>query len=129
MKHFANYIDIYPESVVSTINTTTGVVTTSDASEPDRIYSFTNVNVPETPGTQNGNIYYQQNARIVSSEKLSDTLRSKYGNNRPVVVVLYDDQGDKTIWGDKTEKARVLIAPNLESDVLSISRKSINPLL
>lgn len=129
MKHFANYIDIYPESVVSTINTTTGVVTTSDASEPDRIYSFTNVNVPETPGTQNGNIYYQQNARIVSSEKLSDALRSKYGNNRPVVVVLYDDQGDKTIWGDKTEKARVLIAPNLESDVLSISRKSINPLL
>lgn len=129
MKHFANYIDIYPESVVSTINTTTGVVTTSDASEPDRIYSFTNVNVPETPGTQNGNIYYQQNARIVSSEKLSDALRSKYGNNRPVVVVLYDDRGDKTIWGDKTEKARVLIAPNLESDVLSISRKSINPLL
>lgn len=126
MKHFANYVDIYPESVVSSIVGTT--ITTSDGSEADRIRAFSNVELVETPGNQNGNIFYEQSTRIVTSEKMSDELRGKYGNNRPVVVLLYDDQGNAMVWGDG-EKARMLITPNFENDVLVISRKSVEPVL
>lgn len=129
MKHFANYADIYPESVVSSINTTTGVVTTSDASEPDRVYSFTNLILAENPAVENGNTYYEQNLRVVSSVKLTAAQRVKYANRRTVVVVLYADDQTPIVWGDKTEKARMLITPNLENEVLTISRQSINAVL
>lgn len=129
MKHFANYIEIYPESVVTWIDATAGTVATSDGSEPDKIYSYKNVKLTENPGNDNGNIYYQQSLRVVAGIKLTQSIREKYGNNRTVVVKLFDDQGSAIILGSHSEKARVLISPNLESDVLSISRKSINPVL
>lgn len=127
MKHFANYIDIYPESVVSSISGTT--ITTSDGSTPDRIVAASDIGVTDNPGSSNAGLSFEQQSMVVTSEKLSALLRSKYGNRRPVVAVLYDDDGTPMVWGDKKEKLRVVISPNIENDVLDFSRQSVNPLL
>lgn len=127
MKHFANYIEIYPESVVDSIDETT--VTTSDASEADRIIAKQNVVLNETPGEDNGNSFFSQQLNVVSDGKLSDEIRSKYVNKRPVVVRLFTDDQAALLLGDKQMKARITITPNLESDVITVDRNSINPIL
>lgn len=127
MKHFANYIDIYPLTSVQSIDGNT--VITNDGSEPDRFVAFSSIVMNEVPSNKNGNSYYRQTASIPLSAKMNDAQRAVYTHRRPVVVMLYDDQAQPIVWGDITYRARVEVSPRLENDILEIERESIDPVL
>lgn len=125
-KQLANYFDIIHRDDVASISG--GSVTPKTGKAFDRILTKNNIAVLDQPAGSEANPYFSQSARMVCS-KLTAVQSARYRNSAPVILVLYYTDGTALVWGQILIPARVILAPELNHDILEIARKSAMPLL
>jgi hypothetical protein len=124
MKHLANYISIMPLSHFESFNGTI----LSGSSEPDLILAQNDLQLKEQPQSTSPGTIFNQSMSITTIEKLSDAIRKKYANHRPVIALVYDETGTASLWGSDDERLRVTISPGTDRDVIELDRKSVTPI-
>lgn len=124
MRDLSNFIKIVPLSDFQSFDGT-DIITVS-GSDPDLIPSNNDLKFEETPEKTRSGVIYNQSLTVVC-DKLSESLRTRYQNNRPVVVQLFTDDNVSRQCGDDSTRARILITPGTDYDILTINRKSKKP--
>ena len=71
--------------------------------------------------------YYNQKLKAYI-EKLPVKDKCLIGQNMPCLVKLYHEQGE-VLWGSITIPCRINLSPGIQSEVLEITRKGLNPFL
>jgi len=122
----ANYFEIILKNDVSTID---GVTITPRAGKSlDKIYTKNNITILEKPAAESDNPYFQQSSKMVCP-KLSSEESAKYRNNHPVIMVLYYTDHTSLVWGSLELPVRVQLNPEINHDLLEMTRKSPESLL
>ena len=97
------------------------------SSAPELIVCTNDLQFDEAPRSADPGTYYEQSLRAVTG-KLTTAQREKYATRRPVVVLLYDDQGTPHLWGDASYKLTISINPKTDSDVIELTRSAMQPI-
>lgn len=124
-KQLANYFDIIPRDDVIMVE---GVVTPKAGKTSDRFLTKNNPSILDQVKDVSGNTYYEQSSKMVCG-KLSSEMRARYIGSRPVIVFLYYGNQESLIWGDLETPVRIQVNPEINHDILEMTRKSILPLL
>ena len=125
MKHLANFVRILP---LTDFNSFDGsMLISKSGSEPDLFISDKDVVFDPNPGDSRAGTFYTEEVRLVCS-KLTAQQRDKYTSRRPVVVLLYDDNGTPILWGNEDQKVRVTLTPNVDNDIIDMVRKTTKAL-
>lgn len=124
MKNLANYFKIVPLSDFSGFDGTQLI--TISTNEPDHIPTNNDLVLMDTPdtGSRAGSVY-KQSLRAVT-DKLTDAQRAVYVNRRPVIVLLFTDDGAPVLWGSANYLLRISITPTPDADILDFSRIALN---
>ncbi|MGV8094496.1 MAG: hypothetical protein AB2L24_21795 [Mangrovibacterium sp.] len=124
MKQLANFVKIMPLSDYQAFDGTN----MTGSSAPDLILSENDLQLQDEPSNTRAGVLYEQSLNVVTA-RLSDSLRKKYANRRPVMAVIHDDLGAPHLWGDGNQKLYILITPGLHNDSISLFRKATSPAL
>ena len=122
--HLCNYINLQILDNVESIEQ--NGVTLKPGIEWDRINSEKKPEWSEPPARSNSGTIYNQTFRIVT-DKLSADVKDKYAINRPIIAILYDDDGEH-IFGDFDQLARITINPTTDKESIQLSRQSTEPI-
>ena len=125
MKTLANYFKMVPISDFSSFDGEK-IITISGA-DADHIPTNNELVLTEAPETENaaGSVY-KQSLRAVT-DKLTDAQREVYVNRRPVIVLLFTDDGEPVLWGSADNKLRITITPTPDADIIDFSRTALEP--
>ncbi len=123
MKHLANYFKIMLLADFVSFDGTDMI----GSSDPELIVCTNDLLFDEPPRSGEAGTFYEQSLRAVSP-KLTATQREKYATRRPVMVLLYDDQGTPHLWGDNSLKLRISIDPKINEDVIELTRTALSPI-
>ncbi len=124
MKQLSNFIKIMPLSDFTSFDGTN----MSGSSVPDLIQSTNDLQFEELPQYSAPGVIYNQSLSLITTGKLSDAQRKKYSRRRPVVVLVYDENGVASLWGNDDERVRITITPKTDRDILELDRKATTPL-
>jgi hypothetical protein len=126
-RQFANILKIIPVSDVSSV--TKNSISLKSGKTFDHFLSRNDISPSEKPKRKNENTLYEFEVDV-KTEKLSDSMLSKYTPTRHVILQLIDDAGTPIYIGTKEIPVQLVYRPeNLNVDTLQFSRQSINPVL
>jgi hypothetical protein len=91
----------------------------------DEFHSDISIDPSYEPKTSNGNLYYAFELRIAQSN-LDDTLKHRYRNRRPSILILFDTDGNWYQVGSTDYAVRATIAPVKLSNEIKFSASLIN---
>jgi hypothetical protein len=123
MIHLATFVKIVPFSQYTSYD---GTDITADV-DVLTLMSGCDIKFEEKPDTSDAGTKYKQSFKIVS-EKLSDTIRTMYPPNIPVVALIYTDDQQAYILGNEESKLRLTIQPTPNEDICSFYRETLTPL-
>ena len=124
MKQLSNFIRIMPLSDYESFDGTN----MSGSTEPDLILAKNNLQYDEVPQPGSAGVIFNQSLGLITDDKLNAAQRKKYANLRPVVVLIFDENGVPVLWGTDDERLRIMVTPKPDRDVLEFDRKSVTPL-
>lgn len=125
-KKLADYLKMVPLSDFKSFDGTSLI--TVSGSVPDHIVANNNLELADKPETGgNAGTFYKQSLRVVC-DKLSDAQRKVYTARRPVVVLLFFDDGTSLLWGNSDQKLRITISPLSDADVMDFNCSSLAPI-
>jgi len=125
MKHIADFIKILP--LTDYLNFADSTLVSKSGADPDLIKANNFAVFDSTPESSLAGPFYTEKVRI-TTDKLTEEQRKKYTSMRPVIVLLFDDQGNPVLWGDLDQKVRITINPLPDSDIIDLVRKTTKPL-
>lgn len=125
MKILANYFKIVP---LSDFNSFDGErIITNSGNEPDHIPTNNDLVLTDTPETGSGSgSVYKQSLKAVT-DKLTESHRAVYVTSRPVMVLLFTDDGAPVLWGSKDYPLRITLTPTPDADILDFKRTALKP--
>ena len=123
MKHLANYFKIMLLDDFQSFDGTSLIGT----SDQELIVCTNDLIFDEPPKSGDHGTIYEQSLRAVSG-KLTTAQRAKYVDRRPVVVLLYDDEGIPYLWGNGSQKLRISINPKPDNDVIELTCMALSPI-
>jgi hypothetical protein len=122
MKTLANYLKIIP---LSDYNSFDGErLITNSGNEPDHIPTNNDLVLTDTPDAGSAGTIYKQSLRAVT-DKLTDAQRAVYVTRRPVMVLLFTDDGTPVLWGSADYPVRITITPTPDVDILDFKRTAL----
>lgn len=125
MKNLANYFKIVP---LSDYNSFDGErLITNSGNEPDHIPTNNDLVLADTPeaGSGSGPIYKQSLKAV--TDKLTDAQRAVYVTRRPVMLLLFTDDGAPVLWGSTDHQLRITLTPTPDVDILEFKRIALKP--
>lgn len=126
MKKLADYFKIVPLSDFQSFDGQHLI--TISGKDPDHVVANNNLNLVDEPETgSRASSFYKQSLRAVS-DKLTDAQRKVYVSRRPVVVLLFTDDGAPVLWGNADQKLRITITPTTDADIMDFKRSALVPL-
>jgi hypothetical protein len=122
-KQYGNYIEIVPLYGVTSVDGNT--ITLKSGYSMDQINTLNDISPSEEPEKSPAGTLYKFNL-TAGIEKLSGTLKERYGANPPVILKIFTAEGNETaVVGSVQNPVRITWTPSPEYDEIALSRSSI----